>query len=179
MRGDRVNKVPIPEEAHVSFSAQSAEALDAPVVFAGYGLVIPEADQNDLEGLPVKGAIVAFLSGGPDKINGNLRSHYSSFQERWKALRAAGAIGIIGIANPKTMEIPWARQSLSYGMSHMELADARLNVMEGLRFSASWDPDKANDLLAGSGHSLKRFWKPLTASIRYLILRCPALSGPR
>jgi len=40
-------------------------------------------------------------------------------------------------------------------MSHMELADPKMNRMEGLRFSASWDPEKANDLLAGSGHSFE------------------------
>lgn len=155
MRGDRIIQVPVPEEAHVGFSTQSAEALEAPVVFAGYGLVIPEAGYNDLESLPLKGAVVAYLSGGPSKIDGNLRSHYSSFLERWKALKAAGAIGVIAIANPKTMEIPWARQSLSFGMAHMELADPKLNGMEGLQFSASWDPEKANDLLAGSGHSFE------------------------
>jgi hypothetical protein len=43
VRGDSTIKVAIPEEAHMGYSAESAESLDAPVVFAGYGLVIPEA----------------------------------------------------------------------------------------------------------------------------------------
>jgi hypothetical protein len=54
------------------------------IVFAGYGLSIPEAHWDDLKGLNVKGAVVAFLTGGPDKIDGNLRSHYSSTEQRWK-----------------------------------------------------------------------------------------------
>jgi Zn-dependent M28 family amino/carboxypeptidase len=155
LRGDRGIKVPIPEEAHAGFSASSPEEIEAPVVFAGYGLVIPEAKYNDLEGLPVKGAVVAFLTGGPDKIDGNLRSHYSSLEQRWKALHAAGAVGMISIANPKSVEIPWARQSLSYGMARMELADPSMNFAQGLQFSASWDPAKANDLFAESGHSME------------------------
>jgi Zn-dependent M28 family amino/carboxypeptidase len=155
VHGDGSVKVPIPAEAHTGFFAQSPEEIEAPVVFAGYGLVIPEAKYNDLEGMPVKGAVVAFLTGGPDKIDGNLRSHYSSFEERWKALRAAGAVGIISIPNPKSMEIPWARQSLSWGMASMELSDPSLNFRQGLRFSASWDPAKANDLFAESGHSIE------------------------
>ncbi len=155
VHGDRAVKVPIPEEVHTGFSAHSPEETEAPVVFAGYGLVIPEAKYNDLEGLPVKGAVIAYLMGGPDKIDGNLRSHYSSLEERWKALRAAGAVGIISIANPKTMEIPWARQSLSFGMARMELSDPALNFSQGLQFSASWDPAKANDLFAESGHSIE------------------------
>lgn len=155
VHGDRGVKIPIPEEVHTGFSAHSPEEIEAPVVFAGYGLVIPEAKYDDLEGLPVKGAVVAYLMGGPDKIDGNLRSHYSSFEERWKALRAAGAVGIVSIQNPKTMEIPWARQSLSFGMARMELADPALNFGQGLQFSASWDPAKANDLFAESGHSIE------------------------
>ena len=155
VHGDRAIKIPIPEEVHTGYAAHSPEEMEAPVVFAGYGLVIPEAKYNDLEGLPVKGAIVAFLTGGPDKIDGNLRSHYSSSEQRWKAMRAAGAVGVIAIQNPKTMEIPWARQSLSWGMSHMELADSALNSSEGLQFRASWDPAKANDLFAESGHSME------------------------
>jgi hypothetical protein len=155
VRGESTIKVAIPEEAHLGYSAESAESIEAPVVFAGYGLVIPEAQHDDLEGLPVKGAIVVYLTGGPDKIDGNLRSHYSSGEERWKALRAAGAVGTITIANPKTMEIPWARQSLAWGMPRMNLADPALTATQGLKFSASWDPAKADDLLAGSGHSFE------------------------
>ena len=65
----------------------------------------------------MKGAIVAFLTGGPNSIDGNLRSHYSSADERMKAFRAAGAVGGIAIPNPKSMEIPWARQSRLLGQS--------------------------------------------------------------
>ena len=155
VHGDRSIKISIPEEVHAGFSARSPEEIEAPVVFAGYGLVIPEAQHNDLEGLPLKGAVVAFLTGGPDKIDGNLRSHYSSGEQRWKALRAAGAVGMISIANPKSMEIPWARQSLSWGMARMELSDPSMSYSQGMQFSASWDPAKADDLFAESGHSIE------------------------
>jgi hypothetical protein len=155
MRGANSFEIPVPEEAHLGFSADSAEQIEAPLVFAGYGLVIPEAQHDDLKDLPVKGAVVVYLTGGPDKIDGNLRSHYSSTEERWKALRDAGAVGMIAIPDPRSMEIPWARQSSSWGMPHMSLADRTLALTRGLKFSASWDPAKANDLLAGSGHSFE------------------------
>jgi hypothetical protein len=154
IHGDRHIKVPIPDEVHTGYTANSPDEVEAPVVFAGYGLVIPEAKHNDLEGLAVKGAVVAYLTGGPEKIDGNLRSHYSSLEERWKAFKAAGAVGMISIPNPKTMEIPWARQSLSWGMAHMNLSDPAMNRTEGLKLSASWDPAKADDLFAESGHSM-------------------------
>ena len=106
------------------------------MVFAGYGLRIPEAHFNDLQGLDVKGAIVAFISGGPDSINGNLRSHYSSIKERWNALHEAGAIGMISIPNPKDMEIPWARQGAAWGRPRVNLTDQSLVPGRGMKFSA-------------------------------------------
>ena len=98
---------------------------------------------------------MAFLTGGPNAIAGNLRSHYSSREERWKALHAAGALGVISIPNPTSMEIPWSRQILSWGMPRMALADPTMEHDAGQQFSATWDPARADDLLAGSGHTFE------------------------
>lgn len=155
VRGANTFEIPVPGEAHLGYSQESAEQIEAPLVFAGYGLVIPEAQYDDLKNLPAKGAVIVFMTGGPDKISGNLRSHYSSGEERWKAFRNAGAVGMISIPDPRAMEIPWARQSLSWGMPRMSLADPALAGGRGLKFSATWDPAKANDLLDGSGHSFE------------------------
>ncbi len=153
VRDGRSTPVPVPGESQLGYSQYSAPSIKASVVFAGYGLVIPEARYDDLKGLSVKGAIVAFLTGGPSSIDGNLRSHYSSGEERWKALRAAGAVGVISIPNPKSMEIPWSRQMATWGMPRMSLADPSMATNAGEKFSAGWDPAKADDLLAGSGHT--------------------------
>src|SRR5690348_5183293 len=74
LRDGKSVAVSIPDEAQLGFSPESAADLEAPIVFAGYGLVVPEAQHDDLQGLPVKGAVVAFLTGGPASISGNLRS---------------------------------------------------------------------------------------------------------
>ena len=87
-------------------SGHPAATIEAPLVFAGYGLSIPEAHWDDLKGLHLRGAGVVFLAGGPERIDGNLRSHYSSNAERWKALKIAGAVGTIAIQNPKAVEVP-------------------------------------------------------------------------
>ncbi len=68
-------------------------------------------------------------------------------------MRAAGAVGTIAIANPKNVEIPWRRQISAWGMPRMSLADKSMQTNAGQKFSASWDPAKADDLLAGSGHN--------------------------
>jgi hypothetical protein len=35
-----------------------------------------------------------------------MRAHYSSRSERWKAIAKTGAIGLVEIPNPKSMDIP-------------------------------------------------------------------------
>jgi Zn-dependent M28 family amino/carboxypeptidase len=153
VRNGHATPIPIPGEAQLGYGPDSAPSVKAPIVFAGYGLKIPEAQFDDLRGLDVKGAVVAFLTGGPESINGNLRSHYSSSKERWKAFRDAGAIGLISIPNPKDMEIPWSRQGSAWGRPHVTLADPSLLPTPGLKFSAGWDPAQAGDLFADSGHT--------------------------
>lgn len=189
VRDGKVQRIAIPGEAALGYSSESAASVKAPVVFAGYGLVIPEAHHDDLKDLPVKGAIIAYLTGGPAKIDGNLRSHYSSLEERWKALRAAGAIATIAIPNPKNMEIPWERQASAWGMPRMSLADRALVPTRGMQFSANWNPTEADDLLAGSGHTfaeiveaanreqaLPRFALPVSIEARVAVRRKPISS---
>ena len=99
---------------------------------------------------------MAFLTGGPDTIAGNLRSHYSSSEERWKALYAAGAIGVISIPNPKSMEIPWSRQVLSWGMPRMALADPKTEHRRRASSSAQLGIlQRRMTCLAGSGHTFE------------------------
>ena len=153
VRGEASQLVTLGSEANLGFSAESAASLEAPLVFAGYGLCIPEAGYDDFKSLPVKGAVVVFLTGGPAGVSGNLRSHYSSAEERWKPLRREGAVGWISIPNPASMDIPWSRQAANRTMPHMSLADPSLATAPGLRFSATWNPDKTSVLFEGTGHS--------------------------
>src|SRR4051812_8844209 len=174
VRNGQVVPVPIPAEAQLGYGADSAKSLEAPMVFAGYGLSIPEANYDDLKGVSVKGAVVAFLSGGPENINGNLRSHYSSTKERWSALRKAGAVGMISIPNPREMEIPWSRQSAAWGKPHVSLADPALVPTKGLKFNATWNPDQAEKLFTGSGRT---FHEILTAAEQHRPLPHFKLAG--
>lgn len=131
-----------------------APELDAPLVFAGYGLKIPEAHYDDLAGLDLKGKLVVYVSGGPKQIAGPLKSHYSSTGERWKALRAAGAVGIVTIQNPRNADIPWARQATARFQPAMSLADPALSETQGLALSLVLNPAHADKVLSGSGHSI-------------------------
>ena len=78
----------------ISTRVMPAPEVSAPLVFAGYGLKVPENNYDDFAGLDLQGKIAVIFSGSPAEIPGALASHYQTMAERWKALRTAGAVGV-------------------------------------------------------------------------------------
>jgi hypothetical protein len=153
VRAGKATSVALGDDALLRWSSENIPDVDAPLVFVGYGLIIPEANYSDLKDPALRGAVAVYLQGGPSNISGNLRSHYSSVAERAKAMKAAGAVGAIGIPNPKSMDVPWARMSANRLQERMSLADPLL-AESGGSFGATWNPARADVLLEGSGHTI-------------------------
>src|SRR5262245_2069769 len=141
------------DDANVSMRVDPAPSIDAPMVFAGYGLSVPEQNINDLQGLNLKGAIVVYINATPRTLPGPLQAHFGSAAERWKMYKAAGAIGTVSIANPKSMDVPWARSTLSRAQPSMALADASLDETGGQQISVTMNPARADKLFEGSGQT--------------------------
>jgi Zn-dependent M28 family amino/carboxypeptidase len=112
-----------------------------------------EAGHDDLAGLDLKGKVAVFIAGTPASITGALSAHYQQAGVRWQALKAAGAIGSIGIPNPATMEQPWERTAPSRLNPVMTLVDSRFNDLAGMLVGASVNPASAERLFAGSTHT--------------------------
>jgi Zn-dependent M28 family amino/carboxypeptidase len=153
VRNGKVEPLVLGEDANISMRADPVATIEAPLVFIGYGLNIPERGINDFAGQNLKGAIVAYISATPKSLPGPLQAHFGSGAERWKAYHASGAIGTITIANPKTSDIPWERSTLSRLQPAMSLADASLEDAPGQQFAVTMNPAHADKLLAGSGHT--------------------------
>ncbi len=134
----------------INLRAELTPAAEAPLVFAGYGLSAPDAGHDDLAGLDLEGKVAVYIAGTPASITGALAAHYQQAGVRWQALRAAGAIGSIAVANPGTVEQPWERTSPSRLNPVMTLVDPRFNDLAGMRVAASVNPASAERLFAGS-----------------------------
>jgi hypothetical protein len=143
------------EDASFSLRSDLAPSVEAPAVFVGYGLKIPEMNYDDLAGLDLRGKIAVYLVGGPASLPGPLKSHYQSAAERWKAMQQAGVIGLAAIPNPKAMDIPWARATLARFQPAMELADPDLQDTRGEQVSLYVNPARADKLFQGTGHTLE------------------------
>jgi Zn-dependent M28 family amino/carboxypeptidase len=153
VRDGKVEPLTLGEDAFFSTRVDLEPELQAPLVFVGYGLSIPEKNYDDLSGLDLKGKVAVILNGSPADIPGPLASHYQSASERWKTLQKAGAVGIISIANPLTMDIPWSRMSVNRTHPSMVLARPEFNETAGEKLALIFNPVKADRLFEGSGHS--------------------------
>jgi hypothetical protein len=69
--------------------------LDAPVVFAGYGVVDAATGRNDYRGLDVVGKIVALFMNGPKGLNSEVSAHLGWWLDRMATAKAHGAVGVV------------------------------------------------------------------------------------
>lgn len=143
------------EDAFFSTRVDLAPEVYAPLVFVGYGLRVPEANYDDLANVDLKGKIAVIFAGIPSSIPGALGSHYQSAAERWKTLKAAGAIGALNIPNPASMDIPWSRMTLSRTHPSMDLAGSEFNETAGEKIGGVINPAHADKFFAASGHNFQ------------------------
>jgi Peptidase family M28 len=154
IRGGTIEPLALGEDAFIGRGVAPAESVEAPLVFAGYGLTVPEMNYDDFAGLDVRGKIVVMLGGGPSNIPGPLKAHYQNGLERRRFLQRAGVVGTVTIQNPNTADVPWSRSALARFQESMELADPTLAVADGQKITITVNPAHAGKWLEGSGHTL-------------------------
>ena len=118
------------------------------------GCSVPERGIDDLQGLDLQGAVVVYLAAVPAGLPGPLQAHVGSAAERWKALKAAGAIGDDQHSPTRR---PWRSRGRGRPSARlqpqMSLADPALDEAAGLQLSVTMNPAHADKLFAGSGHT--------------------------
>jgi Zn-dependent M28 family amino/carboxypeptidase len=155
VRDGKSEPLTLGEDAIISTRILPAPEVEAPLVFVGYGLKVPEKNYDDFADLDLRGKIIVILSGSPSEIPGALASHYQTAAERWKVLRAAGVIGIVSLMNPASMDIPWSRIALNRAHPSMDLDYPEFNETEGAKLAAYVNPASAEKLFVGSGHTFE------------------------
>lgn len=177
LRHGKAEPLTLGEDAIFSTRVDLAPEVEAPLVFVGYGLSVPENDFDDLAGLDLKGKVAVLISGSPSQIPSALSAHHQTAAERWKPFFAAGAVGIVTIPNPASMDVPWSRIALNRLHPSMDLAGSEFSETDGEKLALYFNPAHADKLFAGSGHSFQELAElakdrkplphfPLIASIR-------------
>jgi Zn-dependent M28 family amino/carboxypeptidase len=77
--------------------AARTTSVTAPVVFVGYGITAPQYGHDDFRGVDVRGKIVAFVNGAPERFGGEERAFFGQAASKVAAAAARGAVGAITI----------------------------------------------------------------------------------
>lgn len=153
LRAGAVEPLVLGDDAYFNTRAPLATRVEAPVVFAGYGLRLPEYGHDDLAGLDVAGAVVAYLAGTPRGVPGPVASDARS--RMWQTLRAAGAVGVLAFYGATGgSDIGWERRAASRLEPQMTLADSALDALAGLRLAVTLRAASGARLFAGTPHTL-------------------------
>lgn len=147
------HRVAIGEELLLGARSPLPKTFNAPLVFLGYGLHLPEAGYDDFAGVDLKGKIAVIVGGGPADLPGNLKS-YANNDVRGPTLEARGAVGVLAIPLPSAMDIPWPRLIKLSSQPGMYLSEGALRPVKKPFFAGQFNPAHAEALFAGSGHTL-------------------------
>ncbi len=130
-------------------------ALEAPLVFVGYGLDVPSHGFDDYRGLDVRGKIVVVLSGTPAGIPSDVAAHFSGDKRRMAAAR--GAVGMITVrTRADSAAMPFARMARFADRpltTWLEPDGTAYSDGAGLQFSGSVDDAVANAMFVGARRS--------------------------
>jgi hypothetical protein len=185
VRDGEVEGLALGQDANIAVRPGLVPSVEAPLVFVGYGMSVPEAKYDDLAGVNVRGRIAVYVSSpGPAQMTDNMRSHYSSSAERWAMLKKAGAVGSAAIAIARapaatgaargaagdTAAGGAARGAAGAGGGRgagtpqpvISLADPNLQDSEGQKIAINITRRGAENFFAGSGHT----WEELDALAR-------------
>jgi Peptidase family M28 len=141
----------------------ASEAVEADALFVGYGLRVPELKYDDLADQDVRGKVLVLMSGGPADMPGPIKAHYQSPIERRRALHAAGAVGLVRIANPKSIDLPWERMATARFEPRMALSDPGEDLPPPLPLVVYFNTDHGQLLFEHSGHPFSEVLRAIEA----------------
>jgi len=115
------------------------EITDSELVFAGFGIVAPEYDWNDYEGIDVKGKTVMVLVNDPgfstrekDFFKGEAMTYYGRWTYKYEEAARQGARGIIIVHDTKPASYPWGvvENGWSGGNLYLQAEDNNMSRCE-------------------------------------------------
>jgi hypothetical protein len=175
VRNGRAEPLAFGSEATINLRGSGTGAIEAPMVFVGYGLRAPEQGIDDFAGVDLRGKVAVVLSGmAPKGMAGPALA--AARGAGGSALFGSGAVGVVSIASPRS-DLPWDRFAASRLHPQMRPADQQSGHGGPRMVSVSVNPGRAERLfvgaprsfadllsLADSGAPLPGF--PLSASLR-------------
>ena len=127
--------------------------IDAPIVFAGYGIEAPEYRWDDFKGVDVKGKVILVIvneppSKDPKFFAGETMTYYGRWTYKFEEAARKGAIGVLIIHRTDLASYSWNVVQSSWSNEQVYLANDRDPKLE----AAAWIQwDVARRIFADSG----------------------------
>ena len=116
--------------------SHAENAIEAPIVFAGFGVTAPEQNYDDYAGIDVHGKIVLTLYGAaPARFPSNVRAFYSDDGVKTKNAMAHGAIAMITTMLPED----WKRWPWDWDVPQFRMGSTRWFDKSGVSHDAFSD----------------------------------------
>lgn len=155
IRDGREEVFNIPEEVLLSLPGGSGALIEAPLVFAGYGLTVPEANHDDFAGLETDGAVAITMDGAPKSVPSLLAAHYRSPEEMARNAVRLGLRGFVGLLPSTGVGIPWDRLVNTFLTTTMRAPVPGVVDAWDMGPFVAVRPEVGDRVLAGSGLSLR------------------------
>ena len=131
------------------------------LIFVGYGIVAPEYNWNDYDGIDVKGKTVVilindpgFTSGSPRLFNGRAMTYYGRWTYKFEEAARQGAAAAIIVHDEEPASYPWSVVESSWSGPQLSLQRSN-NDSQPIQLESWIHKDKLNELLKYSGFNLE------------------------
>jgi Zn-dependent M28 family amino/carboxypeptidase len=157
---------------------QDSAAIDADMVFVGYGVQAPEFQWDDFKGTDVKGKVIVVLINDPpvedERIfGGKAMTYYGRWTYKFEKAAELGAAGCLIIHNTERAGYPWEVVRNSWSGEQFDLATPEKNMgrvaVEGWitgEQAAALFQLAGKDLAALTKAAVSRDFKPVPLGVR-------------
>jgi Zn-dependent M28 family amino/carboxypeptidase len=131
---EETEEMTLKEDAVIWTKRQNANHIEfdnSEVIFVGYGIVAPEYDWNDYEGLDATGKTVVmlvndpgFATGDPDLFNGEAMTYYGRWTYKYEEAARQGATAAIIVHETAPASYGWDVVSNSWSGAQSDLVRA-------------------------------------------------------
>ena len=148
---------------------------DSDLIFMGYGIIAPEYEWNDYEGIDVKGKTLVilindpgFAKQDPNLFNGNAMTYYGRWVYKFEEAARQGAEALIIIHDTEPAAYPWQVVETSWSGAQIDLKREDLGANR-IKVESWITYDVASELFKQSGlnleeqkiNALKKDFKPV------------------
>ncbi|EJF09196.1 MULTISPECIES: M28 family metallopeptidase [Pontibacter] len=137
-------------------------SIEAPLVFAGYGISAPDLGYDDYAGIDVTGKIVVVLRGAPASFPSTVSAYSRDMMTVLKIAAEKGAVGVIvANTNPKAGVPNLQGGTYSVMDPNGKVAVSRNYVSDKIRVLASINSSTFEQLLKGTGIEMAKVGEQL------------------